>query len=50
MTRHAADIGELRAAADILGHSPEMLVKVYAHALPEALRQIAERIAERAPH
>jgi integrase len=50
MTRHAADIGELRAAADILGHSPEMLVKVYAHALPEALRQIAERIAERAPN
>lgn len=49
MTRRASDVGELRAAADVLGHSPEMLMKVYAHALPDSLRQIADRIAARAP-
>lgn len=47
MTRRAADVGELRAAADVLGHSPEMLMKVYAHTLPDSLRQIANRIAAR---
>jgi integrase len=36
MVRDAADIGEIRAAADLLGHSPDMLMKVYAHALPES--------------
>jgi len=34
MVRHAADMGEMRAAADLLGHSPDMLIKVYAHAPP----------------
>ena len=29
----AADVGELRAIADILGHSPEMLLNTYSHAL-----------------
>lgn len=49
MTRRASDLGELRAAAEVLGHSPEMLMKVYAHALPDSLRRIADRIAARAP-
>jgi integrase len=48
MVRHAADIGEIRAAADLLGHSPDMLMKVYAHALPESVRTVTDRIAERA--
>ena len=34
MVRHASDIGEIRAAADLLGHSPDMLMRTYAHALP----------------
>jgi integrase len=34
MVRQAADAGELRAVADVLGHSPDMLMKTYAHALP----------------
>ena len=33
MVRHAGDIGEIRAAADLLGHSPDMLMRTYAHAL-----------------
>ena len=48
MVRHAADVGEIRAAADLLGHSPDMLMKVYAHALPESVRTVTDRIAERA--
>jgi hypothetical protein len=48
MVRHATDIGEIRAAADLLGHSPDMLMKVYAHALPESVRTVTDRIAERA--
>jgi hypothetical protein len=32
----AKDVGELQAIADILGHSPEMLMTVYAHALPQS--------------
>jgi integrase len=44
MTRQAADLGELRAAAQILGHSPEMLMKIYAHALPDSVRSVADRI------
>jgi hypothetical protein len=49
MVRSASDIGQLRAVADVLGHSPDMLMKVYAHALPDSTRAIADRIAERAP-
>ena len=49
MTRRATNVGELRAAADILGHSPEMLLKIYAHAMQDSLRLIADRIAARAP-
>lgn len=44
---NAKDVGELRAIADILGHSPEMLMTVYAHALPENRKAIVERLAHR---
>jgi integrase len=37
MVRTAADAGELRAVADALGHSPDTLLRVYAHTLPESL-------------
>ena len=47
MVRHAADLGELRAVADILGHSPEMLLRVYAHAMPESLRSVSEGVGRR---
>ena len=47
MVRDATDIGELRAVADILGHSPDMLMKVYAHTLPESLLSVAAKIGER---
>ena len=49
MVRNADDLGELRAIADVLGHSPEMLMKVYAHALPESVRTVTEKIGRRAP-
>lgn len=49
MVRSAHDVGELRAVADVLGHSPDMLMKVYAHALPESTRAVADRIGARAP-
>jgi integrase len=49
MVRGARDVGELRAVADVLGHSPDMLMKVYAHALPESRRAVADRIAARTP-
>lgn len=47
MVRQATDLGELRAVADILGHSPEMLMKTYAHALPDSLRAVSDRIGSR---
>ena len=47
MVRNARDVGELRAIADILGHSADMLMRVYAHAVPETSKSIAERIGER---
>ena len=47
MVRHAADLGEMRAAADILGHSPDMLMRVYAHALPESVRTVTDKIGKR---
>lgn len=47
MVRHSADLGELRAVADILGHSPEMLMKVYAHTVPESLRSVVAKIGDR---
>jgi integrase len=48
MVRHAGDIGEIRAAADLLGHSPDMLMRTYAHALPESVRTVTDKIGERA--
>lgn len=48
MVRQAADAGEQRAVADVLGHSPDMLMKTYAHALPDSIRAVADRIAARA--
>ncbi len=47
MVRQASDIGELRAVADILGHSPDMLMRTYAHALPDSLRAVSDRIGDR---
>ena len=44
MVRHAADLGEVRAVADLLGHSPDMLMKTYAHALPESVRTVTSKI------
>ena len=49
MVRNADDVGELRAIADVLGHSPDMLLKVYAHALPESVRMVTDKIGRRAP-
>lgn len=48
MVSSATDLGEVRAAAEILGHSPEMLMKTYSHALPAALRSITKKIGQRA--
>lgn len=48
MVANARDVGELRAAADILGHSPDELMRTYAHVLPESLRAVSERIGRRA--
>ncbi len=47
MVRQATDLGELRAVADILGHSPNTLMRTYAHALPDSLRAVSDRIGER---
>ena len=46
MVNNAKDIGELRAIADILGHSPEMLMTVYAHALPQNRQAIVDRLTQ----
>ncbi len=47
MVRQASDLGELRAVADVLGHSPDMLIRTYAHALPDSLRAVSDRIGTR---
>ena len=47
MVRQASDAGELLAVADVLGHSPDMLMKTYAHALPDSIRAVADRIGAR---
>ena len=47
MVAGAADVGELRAAADVLGHSPDMLMRVYAHTLPESTRTLVDKIGAR---
>ena len=47
MVKASRDVGELRAVADVLGHSADKRMKVYAHALPESRRAVAERIGQR---
>jgi len=47
MVQQANDLGELRATADMLGHSPEMLMNTYAHALPNSQLAVADRIGRR---
>jgi integrase len=47
MVQQATDLGELRAIADILGHSPEMLMNTYAHALPNSQLAVVDRIQNR---
>jgi integrase len=47
MVSTAGDVGELRAIADILGHSPEMLLNTYAHALPRSQNAVVARLGQR---
>ncbi len=47
MVQGASDLGELRAIADLLGHSPEMLMNTYAHALPKSQSAVVDRIGQR---
>jgi integrase len=47
MVADATDIGQLRAIADILGHSPDMLLKMYAHAMPQSTSAVIQRIGDR---
>jgi integrase len=44
MVQSARDLGELRAIADLLGHSPEMLMNTYAHALPNGQAAVVDRL------
>jgi integrase len=46
--RNASDVGELRAVAEILGHGPDALMRIYAHALPQSIRAVTEKIGRRA--
>lgn len=48
MVANAQDLGELQAVSEILGHSMDILLRVYAHALPATVRTISDRIGERA--
>ena len=47
MVSTTADVGELRAIADILGHSPEMLLNTYSHALPRSQSAVVARLGRR---
>ena len=38
----------MRAAAELLGHSPDMLMKTYAHALPQSIQTVTDKIGRRA--
>jgi integrase len=44
MVQSSSDLGELRAIADLLGHSPEMLMNTYAHALPNSQAAVIDRL------
>ena len=48
MVANAKDLGELQAVSEILGHSVDILLRIYAHALPHAVRSVSDRIGERA--
>lgn len=48
MVANAQDLGELEAVSEILGHSVDILLRIYAHALPHAVRSVSDRIGERA--
>lgn len=47
MVANAKDLGELRAIADLLGHSLEMLLNVYAEVLPDHRTEVVKRIGRR---
>ncbi len=47
LVQGASDLGELRAIADLLGHSPEMLVNTHAHAIRQSQSAVVERIGRR---
>lgn len=47
MVANASDLGELRAVADVLGHSPEMLLNTYAEVLPDHRMTVVDRISRR---
>ncbi len=47
MVKHSVEMGEIRAIADILGHSPDELMRTYAHALPESVRTVTDKIERR---
>lgn len=47
MVAGASDLGELRAIADLLGHSPEMLMNTYAEVLPDHRTAVVDRIGRR---
>ena len=48
MVAGANDLGELRAIADLLGHSPEMLMNTYAEVLPDHRAAVVDQISQRA--
>jgi integrase len=48
MVAGATDIGQLRAIADLLGHSPDMLMNTYAHAMPHSTAEVIARIGGQA--
>jgi integrase len=48
MVASANDLGQLRAIADLLGHSPEMLMNTYAEVLPDHRAAVVDQISQRA--
>lgn len=48
MVADAENIGEIRAAADMLGHSPEMMMRTYTRALSQSLKTVTDKIERRA--
>jgi integrase len=41
MVANASDLGELQAMSEILGHSVDILLHIYAHALPDAVCSVS---------